>query len=123
MRGASRARAATLAAAACALAGCVHDDAGGGTTSAAAPADGDGCRVRVIVAFAAPAAVAGDPDYVADLARSTGVGLAFLRDAGGGMHVYVLTAPEEDGCAAALDRLRRDPRVRSADVDARRSPG
>jgi hypothetical protein len=116
---ASRVRTATVAAAACMLVACVHD-AGGGTADA--PANGDGCRVRAIVAFAAPAAVASDPDYVTDLSRAAGVGLTFLRDAGGGLHVYDLTAPEEDGCAAALERLRRDPRVRSADVDARRSP-
>ena len=64
-----------------------------------------------------------DEKFVTDLARATGVQLAFIRAVKPGLYVFSLTSAEPDpgGCRKALERLRRDERVRSAEIDARRA--
>lgn len=73
--------------------------------------------MRVIVRFATEA----DDAVLADLARQNSLELdpigAITRDLG----VYTLRADGSDAdCAAAIDRLRRDERVRSVDIDEQR---
>lgn len=64
-----------------------------------------------------------DETFVSELARATGVQLAFTRAIKPGLYVFSLASAEADpGCREALERLRRDARVRSAEIDARRAP-
>jgi len=59
---------------------------------------------------------------VTDLARAVGVQLALIRTVTPGLYVFSLASAESDpGCREALERLRRDARVRSAEIDARRA--
>jgi hypothetical protein len=71
----------------------------------------------VIVALnAAP-----DGALLADLSRVSGARLELVRSMASNLYLLTLEAPGADaGCRAAMERLRGDPRVRSADVDARR---
>jgi hypothetical protein len=104
-----------LLAAACRIPGAAPDSLAG--------AHGQPCSAQVVVSFAAPVGPVTDAAFVADLAGAAGVQLTFLRAAGAGLYVFALAGGAADpGCAAALDRLRRDPRVRSADADERRAP-
>lgn len=104
-------RALALVAVAAASGGCDHRDYN------VALADGAECSVRVIVRFATEA----DDTLLTDVARLNVIELdpigAITRDLG----VYTLRAAgSDDDCAAAIERLRRDERVRSVDVDERR---
>jgi hypothetical protein len=77
------------------------------------------CEARIVVGFGAPAEAAD----VAALAASTGLRLTVLNRLLPDLYVVQLSADGGDAaCAAALERLRRDPRVRAADLDARRQP-
>lgn len=82
----------------------------------AAVAQGAACSVRVIVRFA------GEPaeSWLADFERTNA-----LHPAGtitNDLRVYTLRAAGSDNvCAAAIERLRRDQRVRSVDIDADRA--
>jgi hypothetical protein len=82
-----------------------------------------GCASQIIVTFLQPPDGDPDDDFVSSLASTAGAQLVFLRSAGPGLYVFALTGPESDaGCHEPLERLRRDPRVRSVEIDARRSP-
>jgi len=60
--------------------------------------------------------------FVSQIARAANVVLVFVRTAGPGLYVYQLDAgATDDGCDAPLTRLRRDERVRSVDLDRRRT--
>ena len=75
------------------------------------------CSLQVIAALdAAP-----DDTLLADLSRVSGARLALVRTMTSNLHLLTLEAQGADSeCRAAMERLRRDPRVRSVDVDARR---
>jgi hypothetical protein len=77
-----------------------------------------GCSVRVI------AGLAGTPDaaMLAELSRASGARLELIRSMTSGLYLLSLSAagPDSD-CMAAIERLRSDARVRSVDVDERRS--
>ncbi|HEY3515987.1 MAG TPA: hypothetical protein VGL98_02990 [Gammaproteobacteria bacterium] len=75
------------------------------------------CSVQVIVRHAA------EPDsaLLADLGRTNALELEPVGVITRDVRVYTLRAPgTNDDCIAAMDRLRRDERVRSVDLDARR---
>ncbi len=75
------------------------------------------CEVRVIVALQPPP----DDALVADLGRVSGARLELVRTMTLNLHLFALTAAgAEPECNAAIERLRRDPRVRSVDLDQRR---
>jgi CheY-like chemotaxis protein len=77
------------------------------------------CHARIIVGFVAAA----DPPMIAALAQAHGVGLAVVSLLRPDLYVLDLSMPTVDpSCRAALERLRSDPRVRSADLDVRRFP-
>jgi hypothetical protein len=81
------------------------------------------CSSQIIMTFVQP--LDGDPEesFVASLASAAGVQLAFLRSAGPDLHVFALAGSESDAsCRDSLRRLRRDPRIRSAEIDVRRQP-
>ena len=79
------------------------------------------CSTQVIVALSESTDPEPDAALVADLADTANVRLTFLRSAGPGMHVFSLHADDpEPSCDSALDRLRRDPRVRSIELDEHR---
>jgi hypothetical protein len=85
----------------------------------AAPA----CSSQIIVTFIQR--FDGDPDdaFVSSLAAAAGIRLAFLQSAGPGLYVFALAGGESDStCHDSMERLRRDPRVRSVEIDARRKP-
>ncbi len=75
------------------------------------------CNLNVIVALdTAPDAVS-----LADLSRVSGARVELIRAMTSNLYLLALEAQGDDSeCKAALERLRGDPRVRSADVDARR---
>jgi hypothetical protein len=112
-----------LAAAVAACAGPLHD---GVTSERAVPSEnargtdvvpGDG-QLRLIVGLSQ----APDKRLIADLARVSAARIELLDTITAG-RLYVLSLTAEGAsseCAAALGRLRQDPRVRSADVDKRR---
>jgi hypothetical protein len=76
------------------------------------------CEARVIVALLPSP----DDALVADLARVSGARLELVRAMTSNLHLFTLTASgPEPVCSAAIERLRRDPRVRSVDLDQRRS--
>jgi hypothetical protein len=93
----------------------------GATAACAQPRDDArepaGCSLQAIVALQqAPV-----PSFVADLSRASGARLELVRTMTSDIHLFSLTAPgPEAECVAALERLRRDPRVRSVDLDQRR---
>jgi hypothetical protein len=75
------------------------------------------CSVRVIVRLAT------EPDaaLLADLERANAVELEPLSAITADLRVYALRAAgPDDECRDAIERLRRDARVRSVDIDARR---
>ena len=80
-------------------------------------ADTGECSVQVIVRHAA------EPDgaLLADLGRTNALKLEPIGVITRDLRVYTLRAAgTNDDCIAAMDRLRRDDRVRSVDLDARR---
>jgi hypothetical protein len=80
-------------------------------------ADTGECSVQVIVRHAA------EPDsaLLADLERTNAVTLEPVGVITRELRVYTLRAAgTNDDCIAAIYRLRRDDRVRSVDLDARR---
>jgi hypothetical protein len=74
------------------------------------------CRARIVVGFAMPV----DAEDVAALAVTLNVRLVvvsrLLPD------LYVLDLAADDACTGALERVRSDPNVRSAELDSRRAP-
>lgn len=79
------------------------------------------CKARIIVGLA-QAEPSPDEKFVTDLAHAAGVQLTFIRTVGRSMYVFSLMSAESDpGCREALERLRRDARVRSVEMDARRA--
>ncbi len=74
------------------------------------------CRARIVVGFAVPTGA----EAVAALAATRSVRLVvvsrLLPD------LYVLDLAADDACMDALERVRGDPRVRSAELDSRRAP-
>jgi len=95
---------------ACSLAAC------SGAVESALAQEGK-CSVQVVVRHAA------EPDsaLLAELGRANGLELEAVGVITRDVRVYTLraTGTNED-CIAAMDRLRRDERVRSVDLDARR---
>ncbi len=76
-----------------------------------------GCSVQAIVALQGEPV----PSLVAELARVAGAQLELVRSMTTNLHLFSLTAPgAEADCVAAIERLRRDPRVRSVDLDQQR---
>ena len=75
------------------------------------------CNLQVIVALD----VAPDAALLADLSRVSGARLELIRAMTSNLYLLGLEAQGDDSqCKAAVERLRGDPRVRSADVDTRR---
>jgi riboflavin synthase len=78
-----------------------------------------GCSARIIVGFHAPA----DATEVAALAASHALTLSIVNRLLPDLYVLDLDVRgDAAACAAALERLRADVRVRSVELDARRSP-
>jgi hypothetical protein len=99
------------------LVACVSPSNAGKLTSES----GAACSARVMISFSQPVAAEPDDSFVTDLARGARVHLVFLRAVGAGIHLFELTAEDSDPtCGDALERLRRDSRVRSADLDVAR---
>jgi hypothetical protein len=75
------------------------------------------CTVNVIVGLQSEPSGA----LLADLGRASGARLELVRTMTSNLHLLALSAAgAEPECAAAIERLRRDPRVRAVDVDTRR---
>jgi hypothetical protein len=75
------------------------------------------CSLRVIVTLESSP----DDALIADLGRASRARLELVRTMTSNLHLFTLAAdgPEQE-CAAAIERLRRDPRVRAVDLDQRR---
>ena len=99
------------------LAACIGRVAGDASTRAPV----DDCRCQIIVSLREDPGGRVDDGFVTDLARVSAVQLTFLRAIGPNLYVFSLVAADSDpSCRGALARLRRDPRVRSVDLDERR---
>jgi hypothetical protein len=99
------------------------NDSSAMSNDAAQDPSAPGCESQIIVTFLQPLDGDPDEDLVSSLAAGAGVRLVFLRSAGTGLYVFALMGRESDvSCDHPLERLRRDPRVRSADIDTRRKP-
>jgi len=62
-----------------------------------------------------------DDSFFKDIAHAAGIELVFVRTIASNVHVFTLSAADgESGCHDAVERLRRDARVRSVDIDTRR---
>ena len=84
----------------------------------------DPCAIRIIIVFKDDPGDHPDADLVAGGERDASLTLTYVREAGPNLFVYSLSSAAPDaGCRQALERLRRDARVRSADVDAQRRVG
>jgi hypothetical protein len=84
---------------------------------AAQPAEA--CRLDVIARLT----VAPDSALLADLTRRAEADVALTRPMAAGLSLLTITAAgDAAACAAALERLREDARVVSADPDSRRAP-
>jgi hypothetical protein len=78
-----------------------------------------GCEARIVVDFAANV----DDAEIAAVARANAVTLVRVDRLLGNLYVLDLsTGGQGDGCTAALERLRADSRIRSAELDRRRAP-
>ncbi len=83
------------------------------------PAVAADCNARIVVGFHAPA----DSGAIAALATSHALTLAIVDRLLPDLYVLDVGARGGDSaCAAALERLRADARVRSVELDARRAP-
>lgn len=88
------------------------------TPSQRTVAAGD-CTARIVVGFRAPA----EPTAVSDLAATHSLTLSIVSRLLPDLYVLDLGARGGDpACAAAIERLRADARVRSVELDARRAP-
>jgi hypothetical protein len=88
------------------------------TPPAVATAAGD-CSSRIVVGFFAAA----DASVVAAVAQASGARLTVVNRLLPDLYVLDLSAAgAESACAAALERVRADARVRFADPDTRREP-
>jgi hypothetical protein len=77
------------------------------------------CSARIVVGFRAPA----EPASISDLAASLSLTLSIVSRLLPDLYVLDLGARGGDtACAAALEQLRADQRVRSVELDARRAP-
>jgi len=74
------------------------------------------CSVPVIVGFV----TAPNAALLADIGQTNALELDPLGAITNDLHAYMLRASGSDDCAQAIARLRRDDRVRSVDIDARR---
>jgi hypothetical protein len=100
---------------ACALLGLAARVPGAEATPPAA------CRVRVILGLVQAMPPPPDDTWVQDLAAANGVQLHYLRAITPRLYVFSMSAAIADGgCDAAIARLRRDSRLRSAQIDQRR---
>ena len=96
-------------AAACAIGGCKQ--------RATETALAENAECRVIARFTASP----DSALLSDLERTNAVEIEPLAAITDDLRVYRLRAVGQDeDCVAAIERLRRDDRVRSVDLDARR---
>jgi hypothetical protein len=79
------------------------------------------CDARVLVELVHGLRAAPDKAWVQDLGAAAGVRLRYLRPLRPHWYIFRLR-DDRDGadCEQALSRLRRDPRVRSAELDKRR---
>jgi hypothetical protein len=84
-----------------------------------AASSGDECEARIIVTFNAPP----DAGGIAALATASDTRLNVVNRLRPDLYVLDLAARGgQSACTAALERLRRDARVRSAEFDTRRAP-
>lgn len=80
----------------------------------------DGCNKRFIVEFA-DETLHPDDLVLADIGRATGVRLSLVRLMAHNQFLFWASgSPNDAGCQPVLERLRHDPRIRSADLDERR---
>lgn len=79
------------------------------------------CQARIILGLVTSAPPPPDDTWVQELAAASGVRLHYLRAITSRLYLFRMTAPNSaGGCAAAIERLRADPRLRSAQIDQRR---
>lgn len=86
----------------------------------AQPAQVIGCNSRILVTFTQSAGLPPDAGLIREIARSAGVRLKYVSALSANLGVFELSVPGEPSCENALERLRHDARIRSADPDARR---
>jgi hypothetical protein len=95
----------------------------GCTARAGSPAEhASVCDDRVMLAFTDNSLRPTDEDFVRDLSIAAGVKLAYVSQISTSLSLFNLSAAGADAqCRAALARLRADTRIKSADLDTRRT--
>ncbi|MGH8231234.1 MAG: hypothetical protein ACRESY_05370 [Steroidobacteraceae bacterium] len=79
------------------------------------------CDARILVQLVRGLPAVPDKVWVRDLGAAAGVRLRYLRPLTPDLYLLRLRDERDAaGCEQALERLRRDPRVRSAELDKRR---
>jgi len=94
---------------------------GAPATASNVPRSVAACNSGILVTFVQGTAQPPDHSLIQDIEQSAGVKLVFVSQISGNLDLFKLSVPEVDpGCGSALQRLRRDTRIKSADLDARR---
>jgi hypothetical protein len=89
--------------------------------AASDPSSADRCTLRVIISFTPEMQRAPDDRVLTELGRAADAELTFVSTIAPNLHVFNLSAAGgESACHDALERLRHDSHIRSADIDARR---
>jgi hypothetical protein len=79
------------------------------------------CQATIILGLAAPAPPPPDERWVQQLAAASGVRLHFVRAITPSLYLFRMRATgSAGGCPAAIERLRADPRLHSAEIDQQR---
>lgn len=79
------------------------------------------CHARIILALVQAMPPPPDDKWVHDLAAANGVELRYVRAITPSLYVFRMIAVNSTGgCEAAIERLRGDARLRSAQIDWRR---
>ncbi|MGH8139349.1 MAG: hypothetical protein ACREVV_14340 [Steroidobacteraceae bacterium] len=86
------------------------------------PAPAAACNSRILVTFTRPVPQPPDAALVHELASTAGAELTYVSAISGNLYVFDVSVAGKSNCGKAIERLRHDPRIRSADLDARRHP-
>jgi hypothetical protein len=84
------------------------------------PAQTGACNARIILALKQPMQPPPTDQWVHSLAAANAVELHYLRAMTARLYLFRLNAADDATCSAPIARLRRDSRLRSAELDQHR---
>jgi hypothetical protein len=89
-----------------------------GRHSSAQAASGE-CHARVVLRIAPDAGAVSKPELLAAITHDTSIPLNLISEVSDVVLVVEMAGVGGSSCEAALATLRRDPRIRAADLDVR----